>query len=131
MQALYLPSYANNKPLKYYDNRNRIMVAFDNSAIASRIMDRKNPTLERTLTRLMLVKADKPKFQGYETYRCRMWLYPSNDITHLQIVNFQDILNYGDSFAVIDAEEGFEYGANLYIPNGPIIDVDYGIEIPN
>lgn len=131
MQALYIPSYANNKPLKYYDNRNRIMIAFDNASIAKRIMDRRNESLDRTITRIMLVNATEQKLQGYDTYRCKMWIYPSNDITQIQIINTRDIANYGDSFAVIDNEEGFEYGANLYVPNGPIIDVDLAIEIPN
>lgn len=130
-QALYVPSYANNNPLRYYDNRNRIMVSLSNPTIAKRIMDRRNISLARTITRIMLVKPIESPYHAYDAYRCKSWIYPSNDITQLQLMNTKDVLNYGDAFIVIDEEEGFEYGANLYMPTAPIIDVDLAIEIPS
>jgi hypothetical protein len=42
-----------------------------------------------------------------------------------------DVMNVGDMFAVIDVKnDTYSYSANLFVPNGPIIDVDYAIEIP-
>jgi hypothetical protein len=131
MQTLYIPSFSNNKPLRYYDNKNRILVTSSNATIAKRILEKRNFLLDRTITRIILGDSMKSQYHDYDSYRCKVWIYPNDDLTQIQAVNMKDVLVYGDMFVVIDKEEGHEYSANLYVPNGPIIDVDYVVEIPN
>lgn len=131
LQTLYVPSYANNKPLRYYDNRNRIMTSFSNAKILKKLLNKPNPFLDKTLTRMMIDKrTDNQEYDGYDIYDCSVWIYPAKDLTIIQPMNMKDVLNYGDSFTVIHEENDLHYySAKLFIPNGPIIDVDYAIEI--
>lgn len=130
-KALYIPSYSNNKSLRYYDQKNRITLSFASARLALSMMNSKNDHLDRTLNRLMLNKQIESPYHGFDLYECSVWLYPTRDITQIQISNMHDIMNVGDMFAVIDVKnDTYSYSANLFVPNGPIIDVDYAIEIP-
>lgn len=124
MQALFIPSYANSKPLKYYDNKNRIMIAYANPKQAKKLIDEKIQTLDKTITRIILREEHKPIYSGFDTYKCDAWVYPGEDLSHIEITDMQSVMNYGDSFLIIDHKEAF-----LHVPNTPIIDVDFAIEI--
>lgn len=126
MQSLYIPSLANNKPLKYYDNRNRIMITYANQRIAKQLFDDKKSHLDKTITRITLKEPAKPIFNGYDSYKCNVWVYPGTDLSHLELVSEKDVLEYGDSFIIIDTD-----GSHLHVPNSPIIDVDFEVEIPH
>lgn len=131
LHTLYVPSYANNKPLRYYDNRNRIMTSFSNVKMLKKLMNKPNPFINKTMTRVMIDKKTIDQdYHGYDTYDCHIWIYPARDLTMIQPMNMKDVLDYGDSFTVIQEENDQNYySAKLFIPNGPIIDVDYAIEI--
>ena len=125
MQALYIPSFANNRPLRYYDNKNRITITYSEQHIAKQLFDAKRSHLDRTITRIMLKSPAKAIYNGYDTYKCNVWVYPGTDLSHVELVSEKDILNYGESFVVVESD-----GAFLHIQNSPIIDVDFALEIP-
>lgn len=129
-KALYIPLYSNNRPLRYYDQKNQITLAFASPRLALSMMKSKNDHLDRSLNRLMLNKVIESPYHGFDAYECSVWLYPTRDITQVQIADMQDVMNNGDMFAIIDIKhDTYSYSANLFVPNGPIIDVDYAIEI--
>lgn len=123
MQALFVPSYANNKPLKYVDHKNRIMIGYANAKQASKLLQDQTK-LDKTIMRIILGKELRPIYNGFDTYKCDAWVYPGKDISHIEMVDIQSVMNYGDSFLIIDNKDAF-----LHVPNTPIIDVDYAIEI--
>lgn len=125
MQALFVPTYANSKPLKYYDNKNKIMIAYSSPKSAQKLIDNKNKSLQKTITRIILREPSKPIYEGFDTYRCDTWVYPGIDISHIEVISQTQVMNYGEMFVVIDNDESL-----LHVPNTPIIDVDFAVEIP-